>query len=269
MRKTISILVAGLMMATSSFAQSVNDLVPKVMAAMGTKQGMTYHFYAQERMHNGKYSQSDVEFTVIPSPLRIFAVAHKPQSAQLIYNAAVSKDVRVKKGFKLNLSPTNSLLMKGVHNPITRAGFAQIKHILQTNINNHKGQNLETFVDIEGTVVYDGKQCWKVVIKDPDYKITTYKVTASDKTVWDIGQKLAVSEYKIMELNNIDDDDIDAGDVIKVPSSYAKVTTLYVDKSNYLPIYHKMEDEKGIYEIYEFKELKLGVNLTDANFQFK
>jgi hypothetical protein len=30
-----------------------------------------------------------------------------------------------------------------------------------------------------------------------------------------------------------------------------------------------MEDEKGIYEIYEFKSLKLGVNLTDADFQFQ
>ncbi|MCC6516216.1 MAG: DUF1571 domain-containing protein, partial [Chitinophagales bacterium] len=59
------------------------------------------------------------------------------------------------------------------------------------------------------------------------------------------------------------------GQKLKIPSSYAKKTTLYIDKSNLLPIYHKMEDEKGIYEIYEFKDLKLGVNLTDANFQFK
>jgi hypothetical protein len=30
-----------------------------------------------------------------------------------------------------------------------------------------------------------------------------------------------------------------------------------------------MEDEKGIYEIYEFKGLKLGVTLNDDAFNFK
>ena len=59
------------------------------------------------------------------------------------------------------------------------------------------------------------------------------------------------SEYKIKELNDIGDE-VKPGQVIKIPSSYAKKTTLYIDKTNYLPIYHKMEDEKGIYEIYEF-----------------
>ena len=87
-------------------------------------------------------------------------------------------------------------------------------------------------------------------------------------SVWAIGKKLAISEYKIKELNDIGDE-VKPGQVIKIPSSYAKKTTLYIDKTNYLPIYHKMEDEKGIYEIYEFKSLKLGVNLTDADFQFQ
>ena len=73
--------------------------------------------------------------------------------------------------------------------------------------------------------------------------------------------------YKIKELNNIDDE-VKPGQVIKIPSAYAKKSTFYIDKSTSLPIYHKMEDEKGIYEIYEFKELKLGVTLTDADFEF-
>lgn len=269
MRKVNSILfLAILFLATSSFAQNVTEMIPKVMAAMGSAKTMTYHFYAQERMHDGKYSKSDVEFKVIASPLKIYAKAKLPQSAQLIYDEAVSKDVRVKKGFKLNLSPTNSLLMKGVHNPIIRAGFGQIKKILETSMAQRKGENLANYVKVLGSLTYDNQECWKIEITDADYAIINYTVAANEKSVWQIGKKLAISEYKIKELNDIGDE-VKPGQTLKIPSSYAKKTTLYIDKSNFLPIYHKMEDEKGIYEIYEFKGLKLGMNLINTDFEFQ
>lgn len=270
MKKVTSILLAVTLFLTNvSFAQSVTEMIPKVMSAMGNAKTMTYHFYAQERMHDGKMSKSDVEFKVIANPLKIYANAKLPDAAQLRYEPAVSKDVNVKKGiFTPDLKPTNKLLMKGVHNPITRAGFAQIKKILETSIAQRKGADLNSFVKVLGSVTWDGKACWKVEINDANYKIINYTVAAGETSVWAIGKKLAISEYKIKELNDIGDD-VKPGQVIKIPSSYAKKTTLYIDKSNYIPIYHKMEDEKGVYEIFEFKDLKLGVNFSATDFDFK
>jgi hypothetical protein len=269
MKKVTGILLmAAILLANVSYAQNVTETIPKVMAAMGNAKTMTYHFFAQERMHDGKISKSEVEFKVIASPLKIYANARLPQTAQLFYESAVSKDVKVKKGLKLNLSPTSGLLMKGVHNPITRAGFAQIKKILETSIAQRKGADLTTYVKILGTVNWDGKDCWKIEINDDDYKIIDYTVAAGETNVWQIGKKLAISEYKIKELNNIGDE-VKPGQKLKIPSSYAKKTTLFIDKASYLPIYHKMEDEKGVYEIYEFKSLKLGVDLKADDFEFK
>lgn len=248
-------------------AQDLNDMIQKCLSAMGNTTTMSYHFYAQERMDDGTYSKSDVEFKVISSPLKLYARAHLPQSAQVTYDDAISKDVKVKKGFKLNLSPTNKLLMKGVHNPITRAGFGQIKKILDKSIALRKGADLTSFIKVLGSVMFDGKNCWKVEIDDPDYKIINYTVKPGTTSVWQIGNELAISEYKIKELNDIGDD-VKAGQVLKIPSSYAKRTTLLIDKATMLPIYHKMEDEKGIFEIYEFKDLKLGMTFTPADFQF-
>lgn len=269
MKKVTEILLmATILLANVSYAQNVTETIPKVMAAMGNAKTMTYHFFAQERMHDGKISKSEVEFKVIASPLKIYANARLPQTAQLFYESAVSKDVKVKKGLKLNLSPTSGLLMKGVHNPITRAGFAQIKKILETSIAQRKGADLTTYVKILGTVNWDGKDCWKIEINDDDYKIIDYTVAAGETNVWQIGKKLAISEYKIKELNDIGDE-VKSGQKLKIPSSYAKKTTLFIDKASYLPIYHKMEDEKGVYEIYEFKSLKLGVDLKADDFEFK
>ena len=67
----------------------------------------------------------------------------------------------------------------------------------------------------------------------------------------------------------MDYDDMVAGKTIKIPTAYAKVTTLYIDKSNNLPIYQKMEDDKGMYETYEFKELKVNPTFTATAFDFK
>ena len=96
--------------------------------------------------------------------------------------------------------------MKGVHNPITRAGFAQIKKILETSMAQRKGEDLSSYVKILGTVNYDGKDCWKVEINDADYKIIDYTVAAGETSVWAIGKKLAISEYKIKELNDNEQD---------------------------------------------------------------
>ncbi|HOY41654.1 MAG TPA: LysM peptidoglycan-binding domain-containing protein [Chitinophagales bacterium] len=269
MKKVTSLLlVATLFLANVSYAQSVTEMIPKVMAAMGNAKTMTYHFLAQERMKDGKFAKTDCEFKVIASPFKVYANVKLPEVAQLRYESAVSKEVNVKKGIiKINLSPTNKLVLKG-HNPVTRAGFATIKKILETSIAQRKGADLSSYVKVLGTVNWDGKDCWKVEIIDDEYKITDYTVAAGETSVWTIGKKLAISEYKIKELNNIGDD-VKPGQKIKIPSAYAKKTTLYIDKSNYLPIYHKMEDEKGVYEIFEFKDLKLGVNFTDADFEFK
>jgi outer membrane lipoprotein-sorting protein len=268
-RITTIILTATVLLVSQAglFAQNAVDIMTKSLTAMGNAKTMTYHFFAQERMNDGKYSKSDVEFKVIASPVRIYANAHLPQSAQLIYEPAKSPKVSVKKGLKLSLSPTSGLLMKGVHNPVTRAGFGQIKKILEMSIAQRKGQNYADFVKLVGIVNYDGKDCYKIELTDPDYKIVDYTV-GKESTVWDIGNARAISEYKIKELNNINDE-VTAGQKLKIPSSYAKKTTLYIDKNTYLPIYHKMEDEKGIYEIYEFKDLKLGVALADVDFTFQ
>ncbi len=266
---TLAVITCLLLLShTGVLAESAIDIMTKSLSAMGSAKTMTYHFFAQERMNDGKYSKSDVEFKVMASPLKIYAYAHLPQSAQLRFDPSVSPKVSVKKGLSLNLSPTSSLLMKGVHNPITRAGFGQIKKILEMSMAQRKEQDYAEFCKLAGSVNYDGKECYKIEILDPDYKIVDFTVAPSQNTVWSIGNARAISEYKIKELNDIDDE-VKPGQKIKIPSSYAKKTTLYIDKTTYLPLYHKLEDEKGIYEIYEFRNFKLGVSLKSNDFEFE
>lgn len=268
MKKTILLtFLLGVFSVTTTFAQTIEDLLEKSNAAMLALKTYSFDFYSHERFSNGKIINSHIQFKIQESPKKIYANSIEPQKAQLIYIPSVQSKVKVKKGFTLNLELTNGLLMKEQHQTINRAGFVRTRKVLMTSIEQRKGQDLDKFAKIMGTVTYDGKACWKIEINDPDYKIIEHTVKADETTVWKLGDKLAIPEYKIKELNGIKDE-LTPGQKIKIPSSYAKKTTIYLDKATYLPLYQKMEDEKGMYETYEIKNLKLGVSLTDADFQF-
>lgn len=266
MRKTLGFLMVFIFGTMAVAGQSLNEMIDKTLAAMGKANSISYHFLSTERFSGGKMINADVQIKYQASPLKILADAVKPQTARLNYIPSVSTKVGVKKGLKLSLDPYSSLLMKEQHHPLYKAGFGTVKNILETNIRMRDGQDLSKYVKIIGTVTYDNKECWKVELLVPDYKIISHTVKADETSVWKLGKKLALPEYRIKELNGIDNE-LKVGQVIKIPNAYAKKTTLYIDKSNYLPIYQKMEDDLGVYEIYEFKNLKLNVKFTDADFE--
>jgi hypothetical protein len=267
--KYLSLFMAALLAFSAPLkAESITEIMEKSMKAMANATHLEYHFFSKERFGPNKFENSEVKFKYQQSPLKIYAEAFKPESAKLSYIPAESDKINVKKGpLKINLSVYSNMLMKQQHHPLYKAGFGTIKGILEHNL---KARGLTSaqygeFAKIVGTVTYDGKPCWHIEINDKDYKLTTYTVK-NEKDVWELGKKLAIPEFRVKQLNNISDE-LKAGQVLKVPSSYAKKTTVYVCKSTYLPIYQKMEDDEGLYEVFEFKSLKTGVKFTDEDFK--
>jgi len=260
-------LVSVLAFSVPAQAQTVAEIMEKSMKAMANATHLEYHFFSTERFGPNKFENSEVKFKYQQSPLKIYAEAIKPESAKLLYIPSENAKINVKKGpLKLNLDVYSNMLMKQQHHPLYKAGFGTVKGILEHNLKSRglTAAQYGEFAKIIGTVTYDGKPCWHIEILDKDYKMTTYTVK-TEKDVWELGKKLAIPEFKVKQLNNIGND-LKAGQVLKVPSSYAKKTTVYVCKSTYLPIYQKMEDEEGVYEVFEFKSLKTGVKFTDTDF---
>lgn len=251
-----------------TFAITGVEVMQKSMDAIVALKSATFTFSAQERFEGGKIKKTDASFKLQVSPLKIYADVREPQAAQLIFIPSKSADVSVKKGIKLNLSPTNKLLIADSHQPVSRAGFAQTRRIILKSMEQRKGENLNTFCKLLGSVTYDGKDCYKIELLENDYKIVEYTVKAGETDIWKFCESRAIPEYKVKELNSCGNT-LTVGQKIKIPNAYAKKTTLYIDKSNYLPIYQKMEDDKGLYELYEFKNLKINGTLSDSEFQFK
>jgi outer membrane lipoprotein-sorting protein len=88
------------------------------------------------------------------------------------------------------------------------------------------------------------------------------------ETVVTIGEKLKVNDHMILEINPAIDDyeDVKAGQVIKVPNSFARKIILKIDKKSFLPMAQTVYDEKGLYSVVEFSNFIANPKLTAEDF---
>ena len=54
--------------------------------------------------------------------------------------------------------------------------------------------------------------------------------------------------------------------VIKIPNAFARKVEIYIDKETNLPIYQIVHDDKGVFEKFEFKNLKINPQLRSGEF---
>ncbi len=109
--------------------------------------------------------------------------------------------------------------------------------------------------------------CYQLYFTYPEYSFETYTVLKKE-TVRSIAKKLNVGEYKIREKNPrlTDFDKVKEGGKLTVPTCYASKILLLVSKSSLLPLNIKIYDDLGLYESYEYSNVK--VNCTFATNEF-
>jgi outer membrane lipoprotein-sorting protein len=125
---------------------------------------------------------------------------------------------------------------------------------------------MNDYVQINGEITYDSRKCWNVTLTNKEYAIESYTVKAGEDII-KIARKLRLDEYSLLELNGIKNfDDVKAGQTIKVPNSLCKKIEMYIDKENYLPLYQKLFDDKGLMATYEYTNLKINPGFKAEEF---
>lgn len=166
----------------------------------------------------------------------------------------------------LNLDPMGSLMRQEQHHTIYEMGFNYMAEIIKQFVIK-AGNNFTEYFKYEGEEEHNYQKCHKVSINNPGFGYVNYTVKKGE-TMITIARKLYVGEYMILEVNPKYKDygDIKEGDVIKVPTGYAKHVTLYIDKFYNVPIGIKVEDDKGLYEQYDYFFLQVNPKIDDAEF---
>lgn len=237
-------------------------LFDSMMAAMEKVRTCTYVLNVDERVF-GKLGSAQYLAKVNVAPLQIYTYSvHPNPGAEALYveNSNNNKILINPNKFPyINLSlSVNSMLLRKPHQfNILQMGFSYFHGILKKNIVKN-GEQFYNSLTLKADILHNKKEFHVLEINNHSFGYVNYKVKAGEN-VTEIADKLLVNDHMILEINDdIDDyDDVKAGQIIKVPNSFAKKIILYIDKITHLPLVQIIHDDKGFYTKIEFSSFVL------------
>ncbi|MFN8276176.1 MAG: DUF1571 domain-containing protein [Chitinophagales bacterium] len=269
MNKRSIVIFACAFLALSSFRVAdspARKVVNDMLAAIGKVKGYTYTMQGTERLKStGNLRTNIIQTKVNVNPLKIYCkiLSDPNKGTELLYaKGERGEKVRVNPGKYLptvSLAATSGLLTKDQHHTVLTSGFNIVSQILNDAVKRSDAQGkFDQVFRLEGEVKFQGKDCYKLVIDDPTYSVTT-KTGQAGENLYTFCKRLLISEYSVMELNpEIKNHDNDvSGKTLKVPTSFARKSVLLIDKETNFPVSQEMSDTKGVFEKYEYTNLVL------------
>ncbi len=252
-------------------AQNAEEVLQKMFRSIDGVNTLTYEFRQKERMEN-HWSEATVKTRMQVQPKQIYVKTVTPdEGIELLwvdgkYGGKALINPNGFPYFNVKLSPTGGQLLGMQHHPVTDAGFGKFKKVLQKALSRSKS-NPAVKMNVTGSRKHDGKDCYVLEIVDDNFHFYDYTVKQGEN-LFSIAKKLGVAEYMMMVKNSGVDDyfDVRAGQTIQVPSSYAMKTILYIAKDSMLPVFMKMEDKEGLFELYEFNRLQVNPSFSSTEF---
>ncbi len=264
---------------TGSFAQGISKrkLAEDCIAAMGRVKTLTYTLDKTERI-NGKMLDGSLQVKYRKTPFSVYIYMYKPDpGVEVLYvegenngNAYVNPNKKLLSFLDLDFDPYGKTLRKDERHTLFESGFEYMRGILKhaLKVADQEGK-FDEYFNLEDDLVFNGRNCYKVVLTYPKFGYETYTVQAGEDLV-KIARKLNLPEHLILEKNKLKFyTDVKPGQQILVPNMYSKKAVFYIDKSNLLPIYQELHDETGIFEIYRYKNLIVNPNINPEEFTKK
>ncbi len=268
MRKLLIVLIS-LALLNHTQAQDAKTVVDKMVTALSTGKSYEYTMKATERI-DGKLYVNKIFTKVNENPKKVFIdnIEGDNKGVQVLYvKGEMENKALVNKLFGVKLDPFNSLIRKNQHHTVLESGFSLLYNSIKDASKRATDQGAFNQVfKLLGTVTFDGKTCYKLELNDPTFTYVDYTI-ASGESLYSISMKKNICEQLLVEKNGFSGfNSGKSGTTIKIPSSYAKRTILYIDKATYFPIYQEMYDEKGMFEKYEFTGFKLNPTFSAVDF---
>lgn len=286
MFKKISTLIAFIFMLFSlhisvTVATAVDDNFDPVAAARETQKAYesvndyTATFLKQERIGNklGKVETILFKFRK-PNDIYMKWIKKPHKGQEAIYRKGHNENkITAHRGgllglVTLDLEPESKLVMDGQHHRISDAGLGATDKLVYRGLMQGLRRN-EITVTNHGIVELNNRQVRKVeAIFPKKCEGITYEVQ-KDETLWEIADKMEQDMYIIMVANkNVDSPkDVKRGQKILIPYHYCYRSVTYVDIETKLLAKLEIYDwDNKLYELYEFRDLKLNVGLTDNDF---
>ncbi len=256
-------------------AIDLHAVIEKMLNTVIQLKGVQYRLRSTERIKDDPKLKNALLFTkVMEQPVRKFYIrieSEDHKGTEMLYAHGENNDkIKVSANWvpTLNLSPFSSFLTKGQRHTPYSTGYMPVYRIIGAGLKKADlAKRFTVYFNYEGEVDFYQHKCYKIRIKDPEYAYINYKALPGE-TAFSIATKFAISEYAILERNDISyfDDDL-SGKTLSIPSSYAKESVLYIEISTHLPLLQEMSDERGVFEKYEFFNVVVNPNFAADEFK--
>jgi outer membrane lipoprotein-sorting protein len=251
---------------------TAREIINNMFSSIEDIQSLKFKLKKKERVEGDlKLGEQDVKFNRSPKKIYTKVIAPNKGVEVLWVEGLNNKKAYVNpNGFPymtVSLDPYGSSMRNNNHHTVHEVGFDYISSIVK-QISQKSSKDFTKIFLYKGDTLFNNKDCYKILIDYTPYEYINYTVKAGEN-VTDIAYKLFISDYMVLEINEdeVDDyEDVEAGQVIKIPNAYARKTILYIDKKNNLPVIQKMYDEKGLFAQYEFHNLQLNPVITPEEF---
>lgn len=271
-RTGIIILTLAVVLPYISAIESTDDparaIIAKMVTAVKGSTGCTYNLHISERMGGDDKMHAEDMFNKVnehPYEIYIKMTSGSNKGTEILFKEGENNNKALVNAGKflpdISLSPYSRLLIKNEHHTIFSTGFDLVTDILANSL-----KRPDAIFQYGGDITWKGRNCFIVTIDERKWGRTTY-TAAKGETVVSITKKLFIAEYFVMEWNGIKnfDDDL-GGRTLTMPTAYAKHSVFYIDKQNYFPIMQEMNDEKGMFERYEYTDLIINPTFAPNEF---
>lgn len=249
--------------------QEADEIAREMFRKTKEIQTLTYEMSKEERI-DGEL-QKQVSFTKLSrKPFKVYTKQLSPnEGIEVLFHKGDDTALVNPNGFpwfNLYLNPLGSRMTKNQHHTILDAGFDTFINILEHLFNKYD-EEIDEMAEVTSVVDQNNRPCWKLAFNNPYYKINSYRVNEGESVI-DIANRKYLSEYRILQLNPEIDDlkDVQPGEVIKIPNDYAQEMVLLIDKELYVPTKVIVYDDEGIFEKYEFSDIKIDPAFAENEF---
>ncbi|MBC7447533.1 MAG: DUF1571 domain-containing protein [Hymenobacteraceae bacterium] len=251
------------------------DLMRRMLAAVGQVQTATYRLIKSERIA-GNSSRDEGTVKLQNKPLKVYIKNVRPNPGrEVLYvtGANGGKALVNPASFpyvNISLDPRGARIRQHQHHTLDDVGFRRVADVMARQMREQANDLLRLLHLDPAPVSFDDRPCWSVKMEDPRFRFVSYTIRSGGESLDQLGQRLGVSEFMIGEkLADFDGDYeqvLPAGQVIQVPTTYARRTTVLIDKLSLLPVSIAIYDDKGLFEQYEYHDLKPNVAFRDNEF---
>lgn len=238
-----------------------------------TKQieAMTYTILKKERV-NGEMIEGTTLMKLVRNPFKVYMKQLSPNLGMelLFVEGSNENNTLVNPNgfpwFNLNIDPYGSISRFNQHHTIHNSGYDHVISILEYLFKKYD-KVIRELVKSKATVNFDGHECYFIIFENPYFCYLKHTVK-KEETLLTIADSLKLSEHMILEKNQFIDDynDVIPGQVIEIPNDYSPKMELYIDKQRMIPLVMFVYDEKGLYEYYEYTDVKLNPYLKPEEF---